>query len=726
MTGKRVIFFAKPIRRPDHSLLGIAVVGVRTDYFLQTFGVISGWAERSLNLLRRDGTVLLRFPDVDAIRTIPRMPAGTEWFDVVARGGGPYWSPGYFTGRSRWVSVSVIKRYPLVINVSSDEDGVLATWRSRVIGFGAGSLIILLVFAYLLRTLYQQFRKTHRSQRALARQSEQLSLANFRFNTALDHMSHALSLFDADERLQIHNARCAKLWGMKDADFRQGMSLKELLELRESLGIYKAGQAAEIYAYHLRMRDQRYSSVQKLCDGRSILQTFSPLPAGGWVSTTEDITEREKSAERISHMAHHDGLTELANRSLFVNALERLIAQGNDNFAVMLVDLDRFKEVNDTFGHGIGDKLLQIVSRRLMSAVRGGDLVARLGGDEFAILQKLEHGHWYRAEALVRRLMESVKKPYMIDGCEVTIGLSVGITFGSGETEVDQIMCHADLALYRAKGDGRNCFRLYDPAMEETVKSRRRLAFDLQHALNVDELGLVYQPIVDAQSLEIRSMEALLRWQHPTRGMVPPPEFIALAEEAGMIHRLGEWVLRRSCLEAMRWPDRIRVAVNVSALQVVQGTLGEMVERVLSETGFPAHRLKLEITESVLLSNRDHSLATLHALRDKGIGIALDDFGTGYSSLSYLKLFPFDEIKIDKSFVDDMQEHSGCAAIISATTTLARAFNIATTAEGVETKEQFDLLRAASVTQMQGYLFGKPAPAASFDFAEKLVSLKSA
>lgn len=322
--------------------------------------------------------------------------------------------------------------------------------------------------------------------------------------------------------------------------------------------------------------------------------------------------------------------------------------------------------------------------------------------------------------------MTIVQKPYMIDGHEVTIGLSIGITFGYGEDAADQIMRHADLALYRAKAEGRNRYRMFDPDMEELVQSRRRLAFDLQNAIGANELRLVFQPIVDSRSLEIRSMEALLRWPHPTRGMVPPPEFITLAEEAGMIHRLGEWVLRKACNEALQWPPDIRVAVNVSAIQVVHGALAGMLSRILNETGFPAHRLKLEITESVLLSDGNRALATLHELRDLGVGIALDDFGTGYSSLSYLKMFPFDELKIDKSFIDDMPVHSGCAAIVSATTTLARAFDIVTIAEGVETEEQFNLLRAAAVTQMQGYFFGRPAPAGSFDFSRRLGPVEQA
>ena len=280
-------------------------------------------------------------------------------------------------------------------------------------------------------------------------------------------------------------------------------------------------------------------------------------------------------------------------------------------------------------------------------------------------------------------------------------------------------MRHADLALYRAKAEGRNRFKLFEAAMEEQVQSRRQLALDLQEALADDQLQVYYQPIVDSQSLEVRTMEALLRWPHPKRGMVPPPEFIALAEEAGLIHRLGEWVLRRACEDALTWPETISVAVNVSAIQISQSPMPTIAARVLAETGLPARRLKLEITESVLLSDSNRALATLHALRNTGIAIALDDFGTGFSSLSYLKMFPFDELKIDKTFIDDMAVHRGCAAIVSATTSLARAFDIVTTAEGVETREQFELLRAAAVTQMQGYFFGRPAPNASWNFAGK-------
>ncbi|MDB5649511.1 MAG: hypothetical protein JWL62_1031 [Hyphomicrobiales bacterium] len=322
---------------------------------------------------------------------------------------------------------------------------------------------------------------------------------------------------------------------------------------------------------------------------------------------------------------------------------------------------------------------------------------------------------------LAERLLAGIRAPYVIEGHQIAIGLSIGIkVVQPGLDDLQQIMRHADLALYRAKSEGRNCFRLFEIEMEEQHQSRRQLALDLQGAIDCNGLPVHYQPIVDAVTLEIRTMEALVRWPHAVQGMISPVVFVALAEEAGMIHQLGEWVLTRACLDAASWPEHIKIAVNVSAIQIGQASFTNVVARTLTTTGLAPERLVLEITESVLLSDSDHALTILHELRSLGVSIVLDDFGTGYSALSYLKMFPFDEIKIDKSFIDDIAVHRGCAAIVAATTMLARAFDMITTAEGVETREQYEFLRTAAVSQMQGYLFGKPAPAESWDFSSKL------
>ena len=718
VTGTWTVYFAKPITSASGAFLGVAMVGVRPEFFLRTLDVVSSIPGQSLLLLRKDGVVLLRHPDF-VQRAGQRMPLESEWYRVVDHGEGIYRTPGYFDSEPRLVAVHSLSQYPLVIDIAVSEMVALETWRKRSVVFATVTIVIELAFAFLLRTLYLQYKRTSQSEGLLARRSEELHISNLRFDAALTHMSHGIAMYDVNGRLVIHNRQYELIWGMSADELKPGTHLEEILQKRASRGLYVGLNPTAYIRRHNLPRDRRYSEMQKLTDGRSILMTVDPMPDGGWVSTHEDVTERQRVAAKIAHMAHHDPLTNLANRGLFVTKLQDYIGASSGEFVVFLIDLDHFKEVNDTLGHGIGDQLLRHVSQRLISSVRGNDVVARLGGDEFAVLRQMDTAGMPGVITLAERLLAIVQAPYVIEGHDVTVGLSIGITQGLPSEAPEQIMRHADLALYRAKAEGRNRFKLFETAMEEQVQSRRQLALDLQEALADDQLQVYYQPIVDSQSLEVRTMEALLRWPHPKRGMVPPPEFIALAEEAGLIHRLGEWVLRRACEDALTWPETISVAVNVSAIQISQSPMPTIAARVLAETGLPARRLKLEITESVLLSDSNRALATLHALRNTGIAIALDDFGTGFSSLSYLKMFPFDELKIDKTFIDDMAVHRGCAAIVSATTSLARAFDIVTTAEGVETREQFELLRAAAVTQMQGYFFGRPAPNASWNFAGK-------
>jgi diguanylate cyclase (GGDEF)-like protein len=715
VTGDWTVFFVKSLTAADGRFLGTINVGVRPEYFLRVVDVASSLRGQSILVLRKDGIVLLRQPD-PVLPPGYRMTQGSTWYDIVRQGGGNYRSPGYIDTSPRQVAVRVLDHYPLVINVAIEENLALTTWRKRATVFGSVTIAIELAFAFLIYVLHLQHRRTAESEALLARRSEELHLSNLRFDAALSHMSHGIAMYDAEGHLLIHNRQYEQIWGMNPGELMPGTSVQNIIKLRVERGTYPGTTPVTYLHRHLRAREARYTEAQTLADGRTIFLTFDPMPGGGWVTTHEDITDREDAAAKIAHMAQHDGLTNLANRSLFMEKLQQFIERMPGRFAVHLIDLDLFKEVNDTFGHGVGDQLLCEAAARLKAALPEDAVVARLGGDEFAALHPLKEGGIAEAATLAEVLLRDVQAPYDLEGHNVTVGLCIGVAVPEAEESSEQIIRHADLALYRAKAEGRNRYRIFERAMEETVQSRRQLALDLQTAIATDGLQAFYQPILDARTLEFRTMETLLRWPHATRGMVPPPEFIALAEEAGLILRLGEWVLRRACRDALNWPESICVAVNVSAIQVTQSDLPALVARVLEETGLPASRLKLEITESVLLSDSSRALAVLHALRDLGLAIALDDFGTGYSSLSYLKMFPFDELKIDKSFIDDIVVHRGCAAIVSATTSLARAFDIVTTAEGVETREQFDLLRAAAVTQVQGYLFGRPAPASAWNF----------
>jgi diguanylate cyclase (GGDEF)-like protein/PAS domain S-box-containing protein len=428
-----------------------------------------------------------------------------------------------------------------------------------------------------------------------------------------------------------------------------------------------------------------------------------------------DVTERRRAEERIAHMAHHDALTNLPNRVLFHDRLTGTLARkhaAGQAPAVMCVDLDLFKNVNDSFGHPIGDLLLQRVAHRFAQWLRGTDLVARVGGDEFAVILDSVAGP-AEAGQLAVQLIDALSAPYEIDGIEIVIGASVGIALSPGDGKTaDELIRNADMALYRAKAEQRGTHRFFEVEMDRQAQHRRALEFDLRRAFASGEFELHYQPLIDVAQDRITAFEALLRWRHPLKGMVSPAEFVPVAEDIGLIVQLGEWALRKACAEAAKWPGDIRIAVNLSPVQFRSRGLVQAVIAALAHSQLAPQRLELEITESVLLAETDSNLATLHQLRALGVRISMDDFGTGYSSLSYLRAFPFDKIKIDRSFVRDIADRPDCVAIVRAISGLGRSLGITTTAEGVETAEQLERLRIEGCTEVQGFLFSAARPAA--------------
>jgi diguanylate cyclase (GGDEF)-like protein/PAS domain S-box-containing protein len=434
----------------------------------------------------------------------------------------------------------------------------------------------------------------------------------------------------------------------------------------------------------------------------------------------EDVTERKRSEQRIAFMAHHDALTGLPNRTAVAQKIEDAAARQRrwgDPFTVLMLDLDRFKNVNDTLGHSAGDALLRETAGRLKALLRETDALARLGGDEFAIIQSGEPHQREAASALADRIIDIVGKPFDIGGNEVNIGTSVGIALAPEHgTNPDSLLKMADMALYGAKSGGRNSYRFFDPQMGAAADARLALENELRRAIAQNELELHYQPIVDTKSRRICGAEALIRWRHPSKGLIPPNDFIPLAEDTGMIAQIGEWVLHTACTDAVKWPADVKVAVNLSPVQFRKTNLSEIVMNALDAAGLPPERLELEITETALIESASECLPALRRFKSAGIAVALDDFGTGYSSLSQLTMFPFDKIKIDKSFTQNLTKRAECAAIISATLTLAQSLDIATTAEGVETNDQYKLLRLAGVTSLQGYLFQRPCPVSEIDF----------
>jgi diguanylate cyclase (GGDEF)-like protein/PAS domain S-box-containing protein len=432
------------------------------------------------------------------------------------------------------------------------------------------------------------------------------------------------------------------------------------------------------------------------------------------INVVEDVTERRRADEQIAHLAHYDALTDLPNRVLFREQVERELQRSKrgKQFALLYIDIDEFKGINDSLGHHVGDELLKIVAARLKHCIRETDLVARLGGDEFAVIQA-NAGNVADVVEFVTRIHEAIRQPYQCLGHQLSTDASIGIALAPRDgTDLEQLIKNADLAMYAAKADGRRTHRFFEPAMDASAKARLKMQQDLRQALVDGGFEIHYQPVVDLRNDEIAGCEALLRWRHPERGMVSPAEFIPVAEDTGLIVELGEWVLRTACAEAASWPDHIRVAVNVSPVQLKCQSLALKVVGALADSGLPASRLELEITEAVLIRDDEAALAILHQLRAIGVRIALDDFGTGYSSLSYLKRFPFDKIKIDRCFISDVAEIDGSSAIVQAVVNIAAARNMTTTAEGVETLAQKERLRALGCTEMQGYLFSaaKPGP----------------
>lgn len=427
-----------------------------------------------------------------------------------------------------------------------------------------------------------------------------------------------------------------------------------------------------------------------------------------------DVTEKRRAETRIAYMAQHDALTGLPNRTLFHERLDAALPRlhGHDEkLAVLYLDLDHFKTVNDTLGHPVGDLLLNAVADRLRMCLRDSDIVARFGGDEFAVLQMGLAGP-DEASALADRLVKLMSEPYDIEGQRIVIGASAGIALAPNDGESsDLLLKNADMALYRAKEDGRRIFRFFEPGMDARLRARRAMELDLRNALAAGEFELYYQPLVTLETGAISGFEALLRWRKSTGGMVSPAEFIPLAEEIGLIVPIGEWVLRQACAEAATWPGDLKVAVNLSAVQFKNGNVTQLVFAALANAGLPAARLELEVTESILLEESKTNLATLHKLRALGVSISMDDFGTGYSGMSYLRAFSFDKIKIDRSFVSELGESSDCMAIVRAITKLGSSLGIRTTAEGVETTRQLELVRKEGCTEMQGYLLSRPMPA---------------
>ncbi len=546
----------------------------------------------------------------------------------------------------------------------------------------------------------------------LKTQESSMRETNVLLDAALENMSQGLCLYDGQNRLEVFNRRFLEIFKLPPERIKTGITYREVLDIAIPLNNCSGKSADELMTEHAGFLVDRSAGphLYELSNDRVISCIYSPTEDGRWVATYEDVTERRQAEAKIIHMARHDALTNLPNRVLFQDKMEEALKRG-DPLAVMFLDLDRFKAVNDSLGHSVGDALLCAVTERLQRVVRGADTVARLGGDEFAIVQVSAKPT--DASELASRIIDTLVEPFDILGHQVVIGTSIGIAMAPADgNEPDQLLRNADMALYRAKGEGRGAYHFFQPEMDAHMQERRKLELDLRKALLADQFELYYQPLVEVGSGEVSGFEALLRWNHPERGLVPPDEFIPVAEEIGLIVPLGDWVLKQACRDAVTWPGKLTVAVNLSAVQFRNPMLTLSVVSALGQSGLSASRLELEITETVLLQDDKSVLEALHQFRNLGVRICMDDFGTGYSSLSYLRSFPFDKIKIDRSFIRELGKKNDAVAIIRAVMELGASFGMITTAEGVETEEQLDILRAEGCVQVQGYLFSRPKPAA--------------
>ena len=551
----------------------------------------------------------------------------------------------------------------------------------------------------------------------LERNNTLLSERTSRLQTIIDNFPGGLTFLDGDLRIVFCNEKAKELLDLPDSLFADGPpSMEDLFRYNAQRGEYGPGDVEEHVANRMAIvrsspNGQEHERMRP--DGTVLDVRSVPLESGGFIATYLDITERRRSEAKIAHMALHDSLTGLANRMLLNEQLEQALARvkRGEMVAMHLLDLDHFKHVNDTLGHPAGDKLLKDVAARLRALARETDTIARMGGDEFAILQ-VAIGQPADATLLAQRVIQSVSEPYELEGRQVVIGTSVGIAIGPADgLTSEQLMRNADLALYRAKGDGRGTYRFFEPEMNAQMQQRRGMEYDLRKALGAGEFELHYQPVVHLESNKISGFEALVRWHHPQKGMIAPDQFIRLAEEIGFIVPLGEWILRDACATAAKWPSHLRVSVNLSPAQFKNSGLVQVVVGALAASGLAPERLELEITETALLDDSEATIAMLYRLRELGVRIAMDDFGTGYSSLAYLQSFPFDRIKIDRSFIRDIAESNGSINIVRAVAALAKGLGMETTAEGVETNEQRETLKTEGCTEMQGFLFSRARPA---------------
>jgi diguanylate cyclase (GGDEF)-like protein len=719
---------ARRVSGPNGEFLGVISRAIAPAKYEEFFSKVVLGKGAAISMNHHDGTLIARYPHVEAMIGRNFKPAPGPMPNLFDADHGTMRLVSPVDGEARILSARSLKRFPLTVFATATVESALADWqaqtRSLIIAAGLAAIVIAVILGLIVQLLARQHRA---SRRQLALDKQRLEQINMHFDAALGNMTQGLCMFDGERRLVVWNDRYAELYQLPTELLKVGTPHDAIIADRIRRGILRGASSdsaarAKISALGQLPKDATSNRVDEFADGRFMLVTRTPLADGGWLATHEDITERRRAEAEISHLARHDGLTGLANRAEFNARLEeasRRLKRNGGSVTVMMLDLDKFKDVNDTRGHLAGDQLLVEVGERLKAEIREIDVLARLGGDEFAIIQEGGSDQREGATALALRIIDAVTRPFDLNGHEAHVGISIGIALAPVHgTESEELLRSADLALYDAKANGRNHFRLYRPELLEVVHTQKLAEGELRDAIAAEQFELHYQPVIAADTRKLCGVEALVRWRHPVRGLIAPDQFIPLAESSGLIMPLGEWVLRQACEDAASWPAHIKVAVNISAVQFRRGDLFETIFRTLLETGLAPERLELEITETAVLENQEAHLATIRRLKNLGISMALDDFGTGYSAVNYLTIFPFDKIKIDKSFTQGVLNRRDCKAVIASTLALAQGLGIVTTAEGIETEEQFDYMRKAGISLAQGYLFGRPVPFARLDLRD--------
>jgi diguanylate cyclase (GGDEF)-like protein len=708
VSGKPSVQLSRRFSNGDGTFAGVVVASLNPEHLTKFYDRIDFGSSASISLIGVDGVVRSSGGSASGF-TLGQNLSETKLFARMQAGGNSTFEDSdQSSGDVHLVTIRKVRDHPLWVSISTNENDIhRSSWATLQINVAAGAVLTLILLAAMEQIL--------RTEAGAKQKAEQLQ-------RTLESMSQGIMLVTKDLQIPIINGRCGELLDLPAEFVKRPPRYDQLVEYQTRNG--NMGNATPANGQH-----PLTNSVEPIAAGQltvsecamrngTVLEVRSGhLSDGGFVQTFTDITKRWEAEAHVARLASEDPLTSLPNRRVFRSALDRINQERNHRpggdgrqFAVLFLDLDRFKVINDTLGHRVGDLLLREVAKRLKSSLRLNDELARLGGDEFAIMTPSVES---RAELniLASSLVEAVVQPYEIDGYQIRTSISIGIAIGPDDGQTaDDLLIAADLALYAVKAGGRGTHKFYNVSMSKEFNDRRQTEMDLREAIENSELQLHYQPIVNLRTKAVTGFEALVRWCHPVKGVVPPASFIPVAEDSGLILPLGEWVLAEACRSATQWPDTVKIAVNLSPVQFSDPNLLSTIELILAETGLAPNRLELEITERIFMDSGEITLTTLRRLKQLGIRISMDDFGTGYSSLSYLRSFPFDKIKVDRVFVSDLGEGTEHIVIVQAVVSIANALGMTATAEGVETDEQRQILSGLGCDEAQGFFFSRPVP----------------